>query len=125
MPAFVGPSASGGGGGGGGGGGSTTLKQLADVGGPEDIDIAAADRFYDSGVDMPATANIQDNDFFAFSMQYRAAGNPKLDTRWVAGRDWKALGALTVAQQGQTSFDAASADKTITGFLRRTSDAGG
>ena len=104
---------------------TTTIKQPVAVGVPSDVNIVAADRFYDSTIDMPATADIADNDEFAFSIQYRATGNPILHTFWTSGRDWKRLVALTTAEQGQTSFSAASAAKTMTGFFRRTSSSGG
>ena len=111
-----------------GGGGTpltTTIKQPVVVGGPVNVNINFVDRFFDSGIDMPATADIADDDTFVFSIQYRLAGNPRLQLLLVSGVEWKAMVALTATQLAQTSFTAGSADKTITGFFRRTSDGGG
>ena len=104
---------------------TTTIKQPVVVGGPVNVNINFVDRFFDSGIDMPATADIADDDTFVFSIQYRLAGNPRLQLLLVSGVEWKAMVALTATQLAQTSFTAGSADKTITGFFRRTSDGGG
>ena len=106
-------------------GGTGEALQIEDVGGPFDIDIAAQDRFYDSTIDMPATADIEDDEIFEVSFQFSATGNPKLEPMRFFGKDWKALVALTSTQQSQTGFTAASAAKTITGWLRYTTSTGG
>ena len=113
--------------GGGGAMGSSTIDVLetSDVGGPFDVDITNADRFYDSTIDMPAAADIADGDIFEVSIQFRATGNAPLQPHRFLGKEWKALVALTSTEQSQTSFSSASAAKTITTFLRYTSSSGG
>ena len=109
----------------GGGNTTTTIKQPSLVGGPNNVNINSVDRFFDTSIDMPASADISDDDSFTFSIQYNATGNPVNEAILVTGADWKALAALTSGQQSQTSFNNASSSKTITAFLRRTTGSGG
>ena len=118
------------GGGGGGLGALSTISQtvdavrLEDIGTAADVNILNADRFYDTTIDMPATANIADTDMFMFSLQYRD-GTPPHPTVWVSGKDWKGMTALTTTEQASTSINATRANKVVTFFLRRTSGTGG
>lgn len=96
-----------------------TYEQKGPVGVSTDVDIANSDRFYDTAIDMPVTADILDADVFVVSPQNRD-GTPVLETVFVSGKDWKLLEALTLTEQAQTAFSAGSAGKVITFFLRNT-----